>query len=185
LAVAGLWSLPFAAQLGTLAVTILRTALLATLVLLPTASQRPPMDPVALEHQLVAGAVGRMEPGTLVILPEGRFDHGRIIPDFPGFMLPQNSRVVFAGDPRIESHRGPRLVYLGLACISWNDNDGADLSDVRSECRALRRQAQPWMVRTLRSEDLPRWRGDAIWTFHRLATGVPFGFFALERGGPG
>jgi hypothetical protein len=121
-----------------------------------------------------------MDPGTLVILPKGRFDQGRIIPDFPDFLLPENSRVVFEGDPRIEAHAVQRLVYLGLACISWNDSDGAGLSDVRPECRALRNQAQPWAVRTLRSEDLPRSRDGGIWTFHRLATGVPFGFFALE-----
>jgi hypothetical protein len=175
LAVAGLWRLPLAGRLGA----IVRAALLATLVLLPPASQRPPTDPVAFEHELVVDAVGRMEPGTLVILPKGRFDQGRIIPDFPDFLLPGGSRVVFEGDPRIERQTGRRLAYLGLACISWNDSDAVDLSGLRPECRTLQHGAQPWVVRTLRSEDLPRSRDGAIWTFHRLATGVPFGFFAL------
>src|SRR6185295_9813974 len=142
--------------------TILRAALLATLVLLPPASWRPPTDPVALEHQLVVDAVGRLEPGAVVILPKGRFDEGRIIPDFPDFLLPASSRVLFEGDPRIEAHSGQRLVYLGLACISWNDNDGGDSSEMRPECRALRSRAQPWAVRTLRSEDLPRSRDGAV-----------------------
>jgi hypothetical protein len=182
LAVAGVWRLPFAAQSGSVGVTILRTALLATLVLLPPASWRPPADPVTLEHQLVVDAAGRMEPETLVILPKGRFDQGRIIPDFPDFVLPEGSLVVFEGDPRIERHTGRRLAYLGLACISWNESDAADSSALRPECRALQSRAQPWAVRTLRNEDLPRSRDGAIWTFHRLTTGVAFGFFVLEPG---
>jgi hypothetical protein len=65
LAVAGLWRLPFAAgrtsvrpdngpvaQIATVGVTILQVALLATLVLVPPASRRPPTDPVAFEHRL-------------------------------------------------------------------------------------------------------------------------------------
>jgi hypothetical protein len=180
LAVAGLWSLPLVARLGAVATNTLRAALLAALVLLPLPSRRPPPDPVAVEHGLVVEAVDRMEPGTLVILPKGRFDQGRIIPDFPDFLLPEKSHMMFEDDPRIATHTGPRFVYLGLACISWNEDDGSPSSDVRPECRALREHAQPWMVRTLRSEDLPRSPEGAIWTFHRLSTGVPFGFFVPE-----
>jgi hypothetical protein len=183
LAVAAMWRMPLAAWLGTGATSILRLVLLAALVLLP--QRRPPADPVVVEHQLVAEAVGRMASGTLIVLPKGRFDQGRVIPDFPDFMLPVHSRVVFEGDPRIDAHKGPRLAYLGLACISWSTSDGSDPSDLRPECGALRRGARPWAVVTLQSEALPRSRDGAIWTFHRLSTGVPFGFFELERGGDG
>jgi hypothetical protein len=134
-----------------------------------------------VEHQLVAETVGRLEPGTLVILPKGRIDEGRIIPDFPDFMLPESSQVVFEGDPRIVAYAGPRLAYLGLACISWNDVSEAGTTDVRPECRALRNGAQPWAVRTLRSENLPRLKDGAAWTFHHLAIGAPFGFFEIEE----
>ena len=54
---------------------------------------------------------------------------------------------------------------------------------MRPECRTLRTDAQPWAVDTLWSQDLPRAHDGAVWTFHRLATGVPFGFFALEPAG--
>jgi hypothetical protein len=179
-AVAGLWRLPMAARLGAAGAGGVRAALLAALLLLPTPAQRPPTDPVAREHQLVVDAARRMEPGTMVILPKGRFADGRVIPDFPDFLLPESSRVVFEGDARIESHRGPRLAYLGLACVSWSAAAG-DLSDLRPECGALRARAEPWEVRLLRSEDLPRSRDGAVWTFHRLGTGVPFGFFEIDR----
>lgn len=177
LAVAGLWRLPFVAGLGTVGSVIIGAASVAALVLLPR--DQPPTDPVTSEHRLVADAVRRMQPGTLVVLPKGRFDRGRVIPDFPDFLLPASSRVVFEDDASIEAHDGPRLAYLGVACISWTDNDGADLSDLRPECRALRSRSQPWAVLTLKSEDLPRTRDGTVWTFHHLATGVPFGFFAL------
>jgi hypothetical protein len=36
------------------------------------------------------------------------------------------------------------------------------------------------MVRALSNEELPRIDDGTIWTFHHLATGVPFGFFELE-----
>jgi hypothetical protein len=179
LAVAGLWSLPVPARLAR-GVNVVRVALLATLVLMPPASRRPPTDPVAAEHHLVADAVGRMQPGTLVVLPKGRFETDKVIPDFPDFMLPENSRVVFEGDPRIDTHVGQRLAYLGLACVSGFDTNGKELSELRPECRRLRDQARPWAVRTLTVDDLPRSPDGEIWTFHQLAVGVPFGFFELE-----
>jgi hypothetical protein len=182
-AVAGVWNLPLVKYLGVAVATVMRSVLLATLVVLPTASQRPPKDPVAVEHQLVADAAGRLEPGALVILPQSRFEQGRIIADFPDFLLPADSHVVTAEDPRAQRHTGRRFVYLGLACISWDDEDASKVRGMRPECQALRRQAQPWIVRTLGSEDLPRSRDGAIWTFHRLSVGVPFGFFELEPAG--
>jgi len=181
MAVAGVWALPLVSALGTVGLTTVRTALLASLVVLPLASQRPPMDPVAVEHELVADAVRRMEPGTLVILPKGRFDEARVIPDLPDFLLPRDVHMAFEGDPRIGLHRGPRLVYLGLACISWGDAAGATSSDLRPECRTLRRHTQPWAVHSFRSDELPQSRDGEVWTFHHLSTGVPFGFFAPER----
>jgi hypothetical protein len=175
LAAAGLWALPGVAQLRLGSRTLVRVALLATLVLLPPASWRQPTDPVALEHRLVVEGVQRMTPGTVVLLPEGRFD--RIIPEFPDFLLPPDSRVAVDGD--VDSAAGPRLLYLGLACISWEPTEaGSDRSDLRPECRRLRGDAQPWLVRTLRAEDLPRLPDGRTWTFHELATDVPFGFFA-------
>ena len=160
---------------------LLRAPLLALLVWLPRPARQPPTDPAAVEHRLVEDAVRRMEPGTLVVLPPNRFVQPQIIVDFPDFLLPENSSVAFADDPRVDTHRGPRLLYLGLACISWGDADsGADRSDLRPECRALRGDARPWQVRSLRPEDLPRMPGGQAWTFHQLATGVPFGFFAPQ-----
>jgi hypothetical protein len=137
------------------------------------------MDPAAVEHRLVVEGVRRIEAGTLVVLPKERFDN--VIVDFPDFLLPNNSRVAFEGDPEIEAHDGARLAYLGLACISWSGPaSGSDSADVRPECRALRSNARPWLVRSLRAEDLPHGRNGAVWTFHRLATDVPFGFFVLD-----
>jgi hypothetical protein len=104
-----------------------------------------------------------------------------VIPDFPDFLLPVGSRVVFEGDQAIETHDGLRLAYLGLACISWSDRNGADFTRLRPECRALRSHSHPWLVRRLPSGDLPQTRDGTIWTFHHLATDIPFGFFALEH----
>jgi hypothetical protein len=117
-----------------------------------------------------------------VVLPKSRFEQGRVIADFPDFLLPADSRVVMAEDPRAQQGGGRRILYLGLACISWDDDD-ATVRGMRPECQALRRQAQPWVVRTLGSEDMPRSRDGAVWTFHRLSLGVPFGFFELEPAG--
>jgi hypothetical protein len=183
MAIAAIWQIPMPAKLGRIGATILRAALLAALVFLPLPSRRPPTDPVAVEHRLVVEAAGRMEPGTLVVVPRERFEGAGVIADFPSFLLPGNSRVALEGDPSIDVHRGPRLNYLGLACVSWDQAEGHDSSTVRPECAALRTNAHPWLVRSLRLEDLPRTRDGEIWTFHRLATGVPFGFFAPDRAG--
>jgi hypothetical protein len=180
LAVAGLWQIPLSHWIGGTGAALLRTALLATLVVLPLASNQPPTDPVAVEHKLVEEAVRRMQPGTLIVLPQGRLDQNRIIPDFPDFLLPDGSRVTFEGDPRIELHKGPRLNYVGLACISWNEDVGPESSALRPECRGLLKNAHPWAVRSLELDDLPRGRNGDVWAFHRLATGVPFGFFAPD-----
>lgn len=176
LAATGLWAVPGVTRLGLGFRTLVRTALLAAVVLLPSASSRQPTDPVAVEHRLVVEGIRQMTPGTVVVLPAGRFD--RIIPEFPDFLLAPGSRATFDGN--LGSSEAPRLVYLGLACISWEPTEtGADRSDLRPECRALRGNARPWLVRTLRAEDLPRLPDGRVWTFHELATEVPFGFFAL------
>ena len=49
---------------------------------------------------------------------------------------------------------------------------------MRPECQALRGDAQPWLVRTLSMEELPRAANGSVWTFHHLTPGVPFGFYA-------
>jgi hypothetical protein len=182
LAVAALWEIPGLPRLGRVGGTLLAVPILASLALLPLPSRQQPLDPTAIEHRLAEEAAGRMEPGTLVVLPSVPFARQEIIVDFPDFLLPARSWVAFADDPRIAAYRGPRLLYLGLACVSWADGDGAaDRSDLRPECRALRAGAQPWLVRALRPEDLPSIPdGGTTWTFHQLATGVPFGFFAPE-----
>lgn len=181
-AVAGVWQIPWSTWIGRPAAALVQVALLAPLALRPLRSQRPPTDPVAVEHRLVAEAARHMQPGTLVVLPKDRFAGGRVIADFPDFLLPEHSHVLFADNPRIATYGGPQLIYLGLACISWNseETDGTDgdaLLGMRPECRPLRERAQPWMVRELASDDLPRGRFGDVWTFHRLALGVPFGFF--------
>lgn len=181
LAVAGLWSAPLVSRLGSVPLAAVRVVAAGALVLMPPPAWRPPPDPVTVEHRLVVEAVGRMAPGTLVVLPAGRFDEGRVIPDFPDFLLPPGSRVVLAGDPRIMAHDGPRLFYLGLSCISWS---GSQAPGMRPECLRLREQARPWAVYELRTEDLPRSRNGQIWTFHTLATGASFGFFEPLDLGP-
>ncbi|MEO8603083.1 MAG: hypothetical protein ABI629_10960 [bacterium] len=178
LAVAGLWSIPVA-WLGWIGAGLLRVAVLSVLVALPWTAVPMPLDPVAVEHRLVAEAAPRIAPRTLVVLPPERFGNGMVIADFPDFLLPENAYVVFAGDPAIDAYAGPKLFYLGLACISYGRDD--DLSanpDLRPECLALRANTHPWLVRSLRPEDLPRDASGAAWTFHQLATDVPFGFFA-------
>jgi hypothetical protein len=182
-AVAGVWRLPSPAWMGRYTTPLLRIALLLALVVLPTASMRQPTDPVTIEHRLVEEGVRRMQPGTLVILPRGRF--AGIIPEFPDFLLPPNSRVTFEGDPDIGAHAGPRLAYLGLACISWPPaepvpDDVLKSHAMRPECGTLRQGATPWLVRSLRPQDIPRQRNGAAWTYHRLETDVPFGFFVPQ-----
>jgi hypothetical protein len=184
-AVAGLWHVPFSSWIGNGGSAVVRTALLAALAVLPLSSMRQPEDPMVVEQRLIEEAIRRMQPGTLVILPEGRFAGDEIIPEFPDFLLPEGSRMVFAGDPRIASHAGPELLYLGLACISWEraqsgGGAGEEPVDLRPECQALRGDAQPWLVRTLRSDELPRSHDGTVWTFHHLTPGVPFGFFAPQ-----
>jgi hypothetical protein len=178
LAAAALWEIPGVSRLGRVGGTLLRLPFLALLALLPLPSRQQPLDPAAAEHQLVEKAIDKMEPGTLVVLPAVPFARPEIIVDFPDFLLPARSWVAFADDPRIAAHAGPRLLYLGLACVSWENGDGAtDRSDLRPECGALRGDAQPWLVRGLRSEELPRLQDGTTWTFHQIGTGVPFGFF--------
>src|SRR5262249_48157672 len=92
LAVAGVWAIPAATLVGRFSGAVVRGALLATLVALPPPSRQPPADPVAVEHRLVVEALGRLQPDTLVVLPQGRFEH--VIPDFPDFLLPKGSKMV-------------------------------------------------------------------------------------------
>lgn len=193
-AVAGIWWNPWPRRVARACTALFRPVLLATLVILPLPSERPATDPVVLEHRLVEEAVRRMPPGTLVILPRDRLARGTIVPEFPDFLLPKDSLVVPSGDPIIETYTGPRLVYLGLACISWNEDespssnttDGSESPGMRPECRKLHQGTKPWLVRSLEAQDLPRWQGqEDAWTFHRLALGTPFGFFALPETGNG
>jgi hypothetical protein len=182
LAVAGLWRMPLPAGFGALGPAILRVGALACLAVLPLPSMRQPLDPSAAEHRLVLDAARRMEPGTVVILPDARYGDGRILAEFPDFVLPPGSAVLLQDDARVAEHRGPRLVYLGLACISW-DRDELDAvarehgrPGMRPECRALRDRTRPWMVRALAATDLPR-DDDEVWTFQALSLDEPFGFF--------
>lgn len=183
LAIAGMWQTPLTQWLGRYAATAVRAVLIALIVIYPLPSARQPTDPVALEHRLVAAAAGHISPGTLIVLPTGRFAGGRIIPEFPDFLLPRGSRVVLADDPVLQTAAAPRLLYLGLACISWDaaaapgEVDGRQ-AGMRPECLALRGTARPWLVRTLEPADLPRGPEGNVWTFHRLAIDVAFGFFA-------
>ncbi len=181
LAIVGIWEATSVAGLGTTARAGLRLALWAGLILLPPAAWRAPTDPAVVEHRLVADAVAQMQPGTLVVLP--RAPSPRMVFDFPDFLLPPDSTVVSAGDPAIQTHRGPLLFYLGLACVSL-DEVAAPSAGMRPECLALRAHAEPWLVRSLRNAELPHQRNGPVWTFHRLATDVPFGFFrpAAEGG---
>jgi hypothetical protein len=174
-ATTGMWRLPSVHRLGPVG----RVALLGAAIAWPTAAHRPPTDPTAVEHRLVQEAVGRMDPHTLVVLPRGGGEHSRVSFEFPEFLLPAGARVAFAGDSEIATHQGPRLTYLGLGCISWTgDESASDPSGMRPECLTLRQGAQPWLVRSFRPSDLPRTPDGLPWTFHRLATDVPFGFFS-------
>lgn len=122
----------------------------------------------------------RLPPDTLIVLPGERFANNTVIVEFPDFLLPAGRRVVRAGDPAIATHRGPRFLYLGLACVSFTaDETGREAapSRMRPECEALAAGAQPWAVRTLTAGDLPRDAQGWPWTFHRLALDQPFGFF--------
>ena len=175
IATAGIWR---AAFLGPVVAGALRMFLLGALIVLPTAARRPPTDPAVVEHRLVEDAARRMEPHTLVVLPRGET---RVIFEFPEFLLPAGARVAVAGDPEIAAHEGPRLAYLGLGCISWAGDEAAtDPPGMRPECLALRDGARPWLVRSLGPSDLPHTADGRPWTFHRLATDVPFGFFSRD-----
>lgn len=181
-ATTGLWLVPFPRWFGKAGAYALRGLGLIAVVALPVEHQ--PLDPAAVEHQLVEEAVKRIQPGTLIVLPGERFGGGLIIPDFPDFLLPPGSRVVIYPDPQIAQHHGPVLYYLGLACLSWLPDDdlnsppeeGKSLWDMRPDCRQLREHSTPWQTRSL--EALPRGGNVDAWTFHRLATGTPFGFFS-------
>ncbi len=182
LAVAGAWRVPLARWLGRGGAALARAGVVAALVALPRPAMQEPPDPATVEHRLVVDAARRMSPGTLVILPAGRWFQGMVITDFPDFLLPPGSRVLLQDDPRIAQHRGPRLLYLGLACVSWVSGEpGAPSGDhptgMRPECRALRADARPWMVRSLGAADLPREDDGQPWTYHVLSLDEPFGFF--------
>src|SRR6185369_2406442 len=86
LAVAGLWRIPLSALIGDSGAAVLRVGVLASLVALPLPSMQQPIDPSAVEHRLVLDAARRMSPGTLIILPSGRWDHGSVLTDFPDFV---------------------------------------------------------------------------------------------------
>lgn len=177
LAGCGVWALTAAARLAAPLRAVLRIALLSPLVVLPTASQQAPPDPVVVEHRLVEQATARLPPDAVIVLP--RPISGVVGYEFPDFLLPPRARVVVDGDPAIAAHRGAVFFYLGLACISFDDDRAAVSHEMRDECRALRAAGTPWLVTTLTADALPRHLDhDAPWTFHRLATGVPFGFFA-------
>jgi hypothetical protein len=164
---------------------VLRAAALAALAVFPLPSMRQPLDPVALEHRLVLDAARRMDGGTLIVLPDHRYGGGRILAEFPDFVLPAGSEVLLANDARVAEHHGRRLVYLGLACISWDRDEVATMErehrrpGMRPECGALRDRMHPGMVRSLGAADLPR-DGDQPWTFQVLSLDEPFGFFELE-----
>ena len=182
LAVAGLWRIPLSPWTGGAVAALLRVGVLAALVALPLPSMQQPIDPSVVEHRLVLEAARRMQPGTLVILPSGRWVNGTILTDFPDFVLPEGSQVALQDDPRIAQYRGPRLLYLGLACISWDPDEpeaphGEHPTGMRPECRALRGSARPWMVRPLTAGDIPHGQGGKAWTFHLLSLDEPFGFF--------
>ncbi|MEO8603643.1 MAG: hypothetical protein ABI629_13805, partial [bacterium] len=173
LAVVGLWRLPYTAVSPGFGVGVLRFALLTALALLPLPAMQPPTDPAVLEQRLIEAAVRRMPPDMLVVLPAAAGETGHVHFDFPEFLLPSDARVVVAGDPAAATHHGPRLLYLGLACISWETSDGSvDPSGIRPECRALRADAQPWAVRSLAASDIPRTHAGAPWTFFQLTTDV-------------
>jgi hypothetical protein len=140
-----------------------------------------PIDPSVVEHRLVLDAARRMPSNMVVVLPSGRWENGSILTDFPDFVLPEGSQVVLEDDSRLRQYRGPRLLYLGLACISWGldrpEGLGEHPTGMRPECRALRGSASPWMVRSLTAADIPRDKADGPWTFHSLSLDEPFGFF--------
>ncbi|HYD49225.1 MAG TPA: hypothetical protein VEB21_12790 [Terriglobales bacterium] len=173
-AVAGLWLAT--GWLGRVA-WVFRAVAIAALLALPSFTQRQPADPVTFEYRLIREAAARIPPNALVIIPRGRFEGARVIPDFPDFLLVPG-QVVFSGDPAIEDHAGLRLIYLGLACVSWSEGETVSPTGMRPECLALRGEARPWHVRALPEAELPRDRHGRPWTFHRLATNTPFGFFA-------
>jgi hypothetical protein len=182
LAVAALWSIPLPTNFGAAGRAIFRVGALVSLAGFPLPSMRQPLDPAAAEHRLVLDAAGRMEPGTLIVLPDSRYGDGRILAEFPDFVLPAGSEVLLQSDARVAEHRGPRLVYLGLACISW-DRDEVQILErehrppgMRPECRALRDRTHPWMVRSLGAADIPR-DDQQAWTFQVLSLDEPFGFF--------
>lgn len=179
LAVIGAWAATTPAIIGDVVRTAVRLALIGGLVILPLSGWRPPTDPAVVEHRLVAEAVRQMQTGTLVVLPRSG-PHG-LMYDFPDFLLPENSRVVFAGDPAIDAHRGPTVAYLGLSCIAVdNPADAETAQTMREECRRLQMQGEPWVVRTLSADEVPRERNGAPWTYHAIANQVPFGFFTLR-----
>jgi hypothetical protein len=176
LAVAGLWVIPVPGGIGLAVAWPLRVLAVGAMIALPRPAERAPTDPAVIEHALVADAVARMPPNALIVLPRAP-DASLIRHDFPDFLLPPGSAVVFDGDPAIGAHAGPRFDYLGLACVAWMDEPPPGELGLRPECRALRRAAQPWVVRALQAADLPRTPDGEPWTFNRLALGVPFGFF--------
>jgi hypothetical protein len=182
LAVAGLWRIPLSSWIGSAGAVVLRVVALVSLAALPLPAMQQPVDPSVAEHRLVLDAARRMPSGMVVVLPSGRWENGQILTDFPDFVLPEGAQVVLEDDSRLRQYRGPRLLYLGLACISW-PTDGPEArheehsSGMRPECRALRGSASPWMVRSLSAGDIPRDEAGGPWTFHVLSLDEPFGFF--------
>src|SRR5262249_35713634 len=149
----------------------LRVGALVALAALPLPAMQQPIDPSVVEHRLVLDAARRMPPGTTVILPSGRWGNGAVLTDFPDFVLPTVLPVVLEEESDLRQYRGPRLLYLGLACVSWDSDQSKPGHEehptgMRPECRALRGSARPWMVRSLTAGDIPRDRAESPWTFH-------------------
>jgi hypothetical protein len=180
LAVAGLWRIPLA-WIGGAGAMVLRVGVLASLAAMPLPAMQQPIDPSVVEHRLVLDAARRMPSNIVVVLPSGRWDRGSILTDFPDFVLPDGSKVLMEDDSRLRQYRGPRLLYLGLACVSWaiDQPEGREEhpTGMRPECRALRGSASPWMVRSLTAADIPRDEAEGPWTFNSLSLDEPFGFF--------
>ena len=181
LAVAGLWRIASFAR-GAAVRTALCAGVLTALAALPLPSMQQPVDPSAVEHRLVLDAARRMQPGTIVVIPSGRFGGGSVLTDFPDFVLPAGSRVIRNDAFHVGDTGARRLLYLGLACVSWarDESDTPDrghATGMRPECRALRGEARPWVVRSLTAADIPRGRDDEPWTFHDLSLDEAFGFF--------
>jgi len=144
-----------------------------------------------LEYAFIRQAVSTLPDRATLVLLDQRLADRRVLTDFPDFLLQEQGkqwRVIRQGDVerRGPGSRGPLILYHGLTCYSFTDQEvrrGAPgPGKIRPECHRFR---QRHGLRALAEERFPtrrpRW-SPRHRAFHQLpADTITLGFYMVER----